>query len=81
MSRTKESTSLGRYSSVEDAYINLAAEIYLRGVHENDQRFLSSSWGQLLRDIVLEHVQCSNDSEDISPYNQWTNQPYTGHSH
>ena len=81
MSRTKESTQLGRYSSVEDAYINLAAEIYLRGIHENDQRFLMSSWGQFLKDSVLEHTESKLSASDVSTQNSWTNQPFTGHSH
>lgn len=81
MSRTKDSTSLrGVNCSVEDAYINLAAEIYLRGLFENDTRFLNSKWGELIKDVVLEHAKCKNDSVEISPQNQWTNQPYTRHN-
>jgi len=65
------------YSSLDEAYVNLAAEIYLRGLHEHDERFLQSDWGKYLKEQVITHAERQTNFSSIHKFNpsHWTNCP------
>lgn len=78
MSNKKHSLAIkSTYSSQEEAYINLAAEIYLRGLYEHDERFLQSDWGKYLKEQVITHAECQTNFSSVHKFNpsHWTNCP------